>query len=454
MTGPARRPRDPPGPSLRALWRDRRRLETNPPAVWEEWRREFGDLVRVRVLGKTYYFAFHPRQVKHVMKTRAANYVRESPAAEVLRLLQGYGLATITGDRWRRRRKLLAPWFFARNVGSYAGLMMDMVTDYLAPWEAKAAAGEPVELVAEMISLAVRIGSSTLVSTDLKPRLPELEAIIRELQDYAAARLASPLPPPTWLPTPANRRFRRAMARLDEMIYAVIDERAAAGDAKDDVLGMLLALRDPETGAPLTRLEIRDELMTIAGAAHDTTGISLTWAFLHLARHPGIRDRFHAEVDRVLGGRWPTAADLPAMPLGARILEETMRLTPPIYALMRQVVEEDEIDGYRIRPGAYMLTSPYVTQRHPGFWDRPAEFDPDRFLPENAAAIDPYSRLAFGAGPHVCIGKNFALLDTQLILAAVAGRYRLDLRPGQAVPIRAGFSYRPAGRVEMALTRR
>ena len=441
---------DPTGPTPWDLLRDARRLMHNPLPVWEEWRRHHGDLVRVEVAGQRFYLAFHPRHVEAVMKTRADNYIRETPAAQVLRLIQGLGLATVTGARWRRRRKQLAPWFFARKVDGYGPLMMDMIEDYLRDWQGPAARGEPVDLLAEMVSLAIRIGSSTLVSTDLKPHLKEMERLIEDVQDFAARRLQSPFWAPMWLPLPSHRRFQRALARLDELIYQAIAERRGGDEDRDDVLGMLLRTKDPETGDGLTDLEVRDELMTIAGAAHDTTGLTLTWTFLHLAANPAVRERVEAEVRGVLGGRWPCAADLEAMPYTHQVLQETLRLTPPIYALMRQVVADDELGGKRVRAGAFMLTSTTMTQRHPEFWPDPERFDPERFAPD-APPIDPFSYIPFGAGPHLCIGKNFALLDTQLVVAAIVSRYRLELEPGFEVDVRAGLSYRPQGPIPMRL---
>lgn len=442
---------DPPGPTPWDLLRDARRLMHNPLPVWREWRRDYGDLVRVEVAGQRFYLAFHPRQVEQVMKVRAENYVRETPAARVLRLIQGFGLATVTGERWRRRRKQLQPWFFSRKVDGYGPLMMEMIQDYLQDWEGPASQGHAVDLRAEMVSLAIRIGSSTLVSLDLKPHLAELERLIEDVQEFAARRIQSPVWLPLWVPLPSHRRFRRALARLDELTYGAIAERRARDEDLDDVLGMLLRIEDPETGEPLGDVEVRDELLTIAGAAHDTTGLTLTWAFLHLARHPEIRDKVEGEVRGVLQGRWPRADDLESMPYTHQVLQETLRLTPPIYALMRQVVDDDELDGHRIRKGGFMLTSTFMSQRHPEFWPEPDRFDPERFAPD-APEPDPYAYIPFGAGPHLCIGKNFALLDTQLVVAAIASRYRIELDPSYELDVRAGLSYRPQGPIPVRLT--
>lgn len=442
---------DPPGPTPWDLLRDARRLMHDPLPVWQEWRRDYGDLVRVEVAGQRFYLAFHPRQVEQVLKLRAENYVRETPAAQVLRLIQGLGLATVTGERWRRRRKQLAPWFFGRAVDGYAPLMMEMIEDYLRDWEGPAARGEALDLRREMVSLAIRIGSSTLVSTDLKAHLSELEGLIEDVQEFAARRLQSPVWAPLWWPLPSHLRFRKALAGLDELTYGAIADRRARGEDLDDVLGMLLRIKDPVTGEALSDREVRDELLTIAGAAHDTTGLTLTWAFLHLAANPQVRERVEDEVRGELRGRWPRAEDLSAFPYTHQVLQETLRLTPPIYALMRQVIQDDELDGYRVRAGSFLLTSPFMTQRHPDFWADPERFDPGRFAPD-APAPDPFAYIPFGVGPHVCIGKNFALLDTQLVVAAIASRYRLELCPDFRLDVRAGLSYRPQGPIPVRLT--
>lgn len=441
---------DPPGPSLLELWRARRRLATDPLPEWMEWRRRFGDVAMVDLGVQRFYFVFHPRHVEHVLKTNHRNYLRETPASEVLRLIQGYGLATVTGATWARQRRLLNPLFAGRRVDGYAPLMGEIVEDFLRGWEEPAKSGRPIDVVAAMVSLAIRVGAGVLVGADLRHQVAEMEGLIRVVQAVASHRLQAPVKLPMWLPTPGHRAFHAALARLDAMIYQVVEARRASGERRDDVLGMLMEVRDPETGAGLTERELRDQVMTIAGAAHDTTGLGLSWTLYLLGRHPEVYRRLLEEVDGALAGRMPTAADLPRMPWAHQVLEEVLRVVPPIYTLMRRVEADDEIAGFRIRRGAFMLTPLYVVHRHPEFWVDPERFDPTRFEPGRREAIDPFAYFPFGAGPHVCIGKPFALLDTQLILTGLTSRYRLTLDPpDQEVRVQAGFSYRPAGRISM-----
>lgn len=450
MAPPARRPADPPGPSLLELVRDGERLQRNPLPDWLAWQRRFGDVVQVKLPLQRFYFVFHPDHVEHVLKTNHRNYLRETPAMEVLRLVQGRGLATVTGGEWRQQRKLLNPLFQNRRVGTYAPLMGEIIDDYLDLWQEPAARGEPIDMVAHMVSLAIRVGTSVLVGHDFKDELPEMERNIRAAQAVLQARLQAPVKWPLWMPFPSHRRFLRARAYMDARIHELIEARRSSGEERDDVLGLLMGVRDPETGQALSDLQLRDQIMTIAGAAHDTTGLGLSWTWYLLARHPEVYARLQEEVDGVLGGRMPRAEDLPRMPWAHQVLEEMMRFHPPIYTLMRRVEEEDEIGGYRIRAGAYILTPLYVTHRHPDFWSEPERFDPSRFDPGRREGAHPYSYFPFGAGPHTCIGKSFALLDTQLILTAIASRYRLALEPPDFVAgVRAGFSYRPEGSIPM-----
>jgi cytochrome P450 len=445
---------DPPGPSFLELLRNSSRLQRNPLPDWLEWQQRFGDVVQVKIPGQRFYFVFHPDHVEYVLKTNPQNFIRETPAMEILRLVQGRGLATVNGEEWRQQRKLLNPLFHGRRVESYADLMTEIIEDYLELWEGPAARGEVLDMVAHMVSLAIRVGTSVLVSHDFKDELPEMERNIRSAQAVLQARLQAMVKWPLWIPFPSHLRLRRSLAYMDRILHDLIETRRSSGADLDDVLGLLMKVRDPESGQGLSDLELRDQVMTIAGAAHDTTGLGLSWTWYLLVRHPEVYRRLQDEVDGVLGGRMPTAEDLPKMPWAYQVLEEMMRFCPPIYTLMRRVEEEDEIGGFRILPGAYILTPLHVTHRHPDFWEEPDRFDPSRFDPGKRAGCHPYAYFPFGAGPHTCIGKPFALLDTQLIVTAIASRFRLRLDPPDFIAgVRAGFSYRPDGAIPMRVER-
>jgi len=248
---------------------------------------------------------------------------------------------------------------------------------------------------------------------------------------------------PERIPTPRNRRFLVARRKLDEAVYRLIAGRRRSGEDTGDLLSMLLAARDEETGEGMSDRQLRDEVVTILIAGYETTADALAWTWYLLGTHPEAGARLHAELAAVLAGRVPAVEDLPQLPYTRMVLQEAMRLYPPAWGLLRQAREDDEIRGYRIPARARIVISQYVVHRHPGFWEEPEQFDPERFAPGRAASRPPFAYFPFGGGQRMCIGNNFAMMEAQLILATVAQRYRLDLVPGHPVEPEPLITLRP-----------
>jgi cytochrome P450 len=227
--------------------------------------------------------------------------------------------------------------------------------------------------------------------------------------------------------------LRRAVVEFDALVARFVAQRRADSSARHDLLAMLLAARDTDTGEGMSDKQLRDEILTIFMAGHETTANALSWVWYLLAMHPDAEARLHAELDRVLGGRMPAFADLAALKWTRMVIEEAMRLYPPAHAIARTAIGEDRIGGVRIPPGASISISMYVTHRNPNLWPEPERFDPERFSPEAAARRHRFAYLPFGGGPRVCIGNAFALAEAQVIVAMVAQRYRLRLAPGHVV---------------------
>jgi cytochrome P450 len=272
-------------------------------------------------------------------------------------------------------------------------------------------------------------------------------------------RIISPLPYKPWLyqlPTRGNRAFRQAVDTLDGIVRGIISQRRAAKAAAEskDLLGMLMASCDADTGDTFDDAQLRDEVMTLLLAGHETTATALAWTFHLLEKHPEVEATLHAEVDAALGGRVPTLEDLPKLRYVGCVFEEAMRLYPPIWAIPRVPQEDDEVGGYRIPKGDIVILVPYVTHRHPDFWPEPERFDPTRFLPENAKSRPRWAYLPFGGGQRQCIGNTFAMMEAQLALALVAQRYRLRGVPGTPVEPEPHVSLRPKGPMPMHVVRR
>jgi cytochrome P450 len=252
------------------------------------------------------------------------------------------------------------------------------------------------------------------------------------------------------LPLPANARFARAVALLDGIVYRIIAERRASGEDRGDLLSMLMAADDVEgDGTRMTDRQLRDEVMTILLAGHETTANALTWTWYLLARNPSAGERLHEEVDRALGGRPPGAADLPALGYVERVFAESMRLYPPAWGLGRRALADHEVGGYTVPAGGLVAMSPYVVQRDPRWWPDPERFDPDRFLPEARAARPRFAYFPFGGGARQCIGESFAWMEGVLLLSALAQRWSFRLAPGPPVEPQALITLRPRHGIRM-----
>ncbi len=427
----------------------------NPLPSWERWRTEHGDSVRLDLGAQRFHLAFHPEAVEAVLKTRQARYPRQGHPIEVLKLVQGLGLATVDGEVWRRRRRLLQPLFVGRAVERYFPLMGSAIEGFLAGWGELPPEGAVLDLDREMVRLSLRIGAVTMLGAELSDRwMRDLEAAMETILAETMARVANPLSLPVWLPLPRHRRFRQALALLDGLVGEAISGAGARGAEAADLVARLVAVRDEETGKGLTPRELRDEIVTVAGAAHDTTGLGLAWTLGLLAHHPEALGRLEAELASVLADRFPEPADLDRLPWLSAVLHEALRLRPPVYGLVRQAAEDDVLAGYRVRAGTYVVVSQWVTHRHPGFWDRPEVFAPERFLGGVPESLPAGAYFPFGIGGHVCIGQAFAWLDTRLLLAALLSRFTVEpVEPTLPEP-RPGLTLRPSRPIRLRVRRR
>jgi cytochrome P450 len=266
-----------------------------------------------------------------------------------------------------------------------------------------------------------------MFSTDVSDVVGRVEDAVKIALVHAMRRAQTYIRLPLWFPTTDHRRFLPARRALDQIVYRFIEERRRSETDTGDLLAMLLAARDEETGEGMTDEQIRDEVMTIFLAGHETTAVLLTWTFFLLSTHPEIAERHHEELAAVLGGRSPVVADLANLPYNRMVVEESMRLYPPAWVVSRMPLVDDIVGGYLIPQRVNVFLSPYITHRHPEFWTNPEGFDPEHFSPERSAGRPRYAYFPFGGGPRQCIGNNFALMEAQLVLATIAQRFRLDL---------------------------
>ncbi len=443
-----------PGPPGYPLVGALPKMRQDPLRFLLEAASRYGDVVSLGGVGAQKYFLItHPSDIERIVKTDHRNYVKGANF-KLLKGFVGEGLFLSEGDHWRRQRRLIQPAFHLSRLAALGGVMTGETAVMLARWDDLARRGEPVELEREMMHLSLQIAVKTLFGSDLGDRADAVRAAVSFAFRYLHERVWAIAPLPPWVPTAANRRFRRAVASLDEIVYGIIAERRRTGREGEDVLSMLLAARDEETGEGMTDREIRDEVMTLLVAGHESAALTLTWTLYLASRHGSLERRLHRELDAALGGLAPGFADLPKLAYAGLLLKESMRLYPAFWMFTRTPLADDVVGGHRIPAGSVLILSSYVTHRHRGFWRNPEGVDPERFLPENAAGRPPFAYFPFGGGPRQCIGNRLAEYQTLIVLATIAQRYSLHLLPGHPVEPQATLSLRPRYGVRMTLEAR
>lgn len=427
------------------------------PNVFETWTRlnmQYGDVVYLRVGPLKMFVVRNPDIIQHVLQKNNRNYWK-GRQLKVIEPLVGKGLLTSEGDFWRRQRRLAQPAFHRRQIAALAQTMIDSADHMLDRWESLAASGQRFDAAAAMMRLTLDIVSRTLFSSALTrrelDRVAETFTPVLEETNRRSQRIFH-----FWdrLPTRRNRAYRRGIASLEQTVYDIIARRRASGEEKDDLLGMLMAARDEQTNQFMDDKQLRDEAMTIFLAGHETTAVTLSWALALLSRHPDVREKLFHEVDTVLQGRKPTPESAQQLAYTRMVIDETMRLYPPAVAVVREAYAGDVLGDFPIEGGAQVVINIHGVHRHPDFWENPEGFQPERFTPQAQKNRHKYAYLPFSAGPRVCIGNHFALMEATLILAMIAQRYQVDLVPPYTLEPRMTLTLRPAKGVPVVLRRR
>ncbi len=410
---------------------------------------EYGDVVSLDFGSRHMVLITHPDDIKYVLQDNNRNYAKGYDQAKPV---LGNGLVSSEGEFWRRQRRLIQPTFHRRRIAGFAEVMVDSTLEMLNSWRLIAKIGAPVDVAAEIMRLTQQIIARTMFSTDVGSQTDVLCQAFDVTLEYMNYRMFNPLPLIDRLPTPTNRKFKHWLGVLDDIMYDLIENRRRSSSPPDDLLTMLLEAKDEETGEGMTDKQIRDEVVTIFFAGHETTASTLAWTWYLLGRHPEVKDRFYQEVEEVLKGSRPSMADTQRLPYSRQIIDEALRIYPPAWMFARQSIEVDELGGYHIPAGTALMISPYITHRHPDFWEDAEVFNPDRFSPELAANRHRMAYFPFGGGPRLCIGKDFALVEATLILAMIAQEYRLEPLLDRAVTPQPIATLRPREGVYMRLS--
>jgi cytochrome P450 len=402
---------------LRKLWGDRLSLLSDAAD-------RYGDVVRFAMGPKTIYFFNHPDHARQVLAENATNYHKGMGLAEARRRILGDGLLTSEGETWRHQRRAISPAFRRERISGFAGVVADAGTQLTRRLGAQT--GQVVDLAAEMTALTMDVLGKTLLDADLGP-LSFLGEAFESAQQQAMFEMVTLGALPLWLPLPRHRRFRAARRQIEDAVRTLVRPREQAGGTDgSDLIAILLRATADEPDADARHRELRDQIVTMLLAGHETTASTLSWAWYLLSSHPEAAQRLHDEAVTVLGDRTPDVTDLTSLTYTNMVIQETMRLYPPVWGLPRRAQAADTIGGYRVPAGADVMISPYTLHRHRDFWDSPDQFRPERFAPDAPPVPHRYAYIPFGAGPRACVGSHLGMLEATLVAAMVARRFRFE----------------------------
>ncbi len=449
------RARMPPGPPERPIVGQSFRYMTNVLGLMRE-SAGYGDLVTMSTKPIVAYLVNHPDLIEESFVTNHRSVGRGWTTAAWQDLL-GLGLVTSDDPLHLRQRRLMQPQFNHRRIAGYAEVMTEFARRHETRWQD----GARVDMAREMGELTLHIVVRTLMGLDLPDTVRRIGAAFEIGNEYLTRRGNLPLPLrrlANRLPLPFTVRFRRGRAFLDETVYGLIAQRRESGLDGDDLLSLLLNVRDEEAANPedavMTDVQLRDEVITLFAAGHETTAVALTWAWYLLATHPDIQARFHAELDDVLGRRDPTLEDLSNLAFTEQVLTESMRLYPPIWSTGRMVFRDFTLGGWEIPAGAVLSAPQLIVHRDPRWFEDPLEFRPNRWTPEFRAGLHRFAYYPFGGGPRLCIGEGFAWMEAMLALATIGQRWTMRHDPRHEVRLKPLISLRPKGGMPLTLERR
>ncbi len=444
----ASRGRVPPGPPRREALRILRDLRADRLGLMSGAVREYGDAVRVAIGPKKLYIFNHPDHAKHVLADNAANYHKGIGYTEAKRAL-GDGLLTSEGALWKEQRRTIQPVFQHKRIAAQADVIIDEALGLVERLGAHRGVGQSVDVLSEITALTLGVLGSTLLDADLGA-FESIGHSFEAVQDQAMFEMETLGLVPQWLPLKRQLEFRKARADLERIMeILVVQRKASPSEAGDDVLTRLISSTGKETDKRVADRRMRDELVTLLLAGHETTASTVGWTLNLVSQHPRVRDRLHEEAVAVYGARRPAYEDLTRLRYTNMVLQETMRLFPPVWILTRRAVGADEVGGYHVPAGAEVLICPYILHRHPKYWADPDRFDPERFNPDVPSNRPRYAHIPFGAGPRFCVGNHLGMMEATFIISTLMRDLRLEKVPGFQVKPEPMLSLRLGGGLPM-----
>jgi cytochrome P450 len=401
--------------------------------------REYGDIVFFRFLGVPACFVNGPEHIESVLVAQNNNFVKSKDYRAMRRVL-GNGLLLSEGEFWRRQRKLIQPAFHQGRITAYAEIMIAHTERMLASWSD----GQSLDMHEAMMRLTLGIVAKTLFDADISHEAEDVDAALTVLMGKFLRQAGMALLLPTWVPLPTSQLLKRAVGRLDNVIYSIIEQRRASGQMSGDLLSVFLQAHDDE-GVGMTDRQLHDEIMTLFLAGHETTANVLSWTWYLLGQNPRVEEKLTQELSRVLAGRVPTPADLPRLTYTDTVLREAMRLYPPVWVIGRRALAPFRLGEYELPADTNVLISQLIMHKDARYFPDPQRFDPDRWSASNpqSASLPRFAYFPFGGGPRVCIGAGFAMMEAVLLLATIAQQFRIEVSPELKVKVQPTVTLRP-----------
>ena len=438
-----------PGPRTKGILGNLKDRRNRPLELFTTSLQKYGGVVRFRMGPMTVHLVSEPEGVKRVLQENYKNYIKGFGYDKLAPVL-GNGLLLSEGEFWRRQRKLSQPAFHRQRLMRFGEMMVQTTEEAIDSWVKNGDQG-PIDISHEMMKITLKVVGETLLSEKVGNTADRVSEALDILLPQANKRILALIHLFEGVPTPWNKKFRNAIKTLNEIIHGIIEERRKTGEDKGDLLSMLMQAQDEDTGEQMSNQQLRDEVMTIFLAGHETTATTLSWTLYLLSKHPDVRKKCEEEVKRTLNGRKANFEDTHRLPYLTQVIQESMRLYPPAWIFSRQTLEADEICGYHIPKGSIVLVSPYAIHHWDRFWENPEGFDPERFTEEKNEKREKYSYIPFSAGPRQCIGNNFAMMEAQLILATILSKVECNLVPGYKIEPEPLITLRPKNGIMMRI---
>lgn len=429
-------------------------IRERPIEFYSRLWKEYGDFVRLPILPNYQMFSVtHPDFAEHVLSTHQERYAKADLVNKPLIMMMGESILTSEGDFWLKHRRLMQPAFHMKQLANLTEVMVRCTESFLKEWENKPD-GEVIDIAAETLKLTLKIAGQTLFSKDISDENSVLGQAFRTGFEFINYKMNNMFTEPLWFPSARNRRFHQAKQTLNQLVLDIINSRRENPQESHDLLSMLMATRDEETGEGMSDEQLQNEVITLLVAGHETVASSLAWTWYLLAEYIDITERVQDELETVLNGNYPSFEKLPQLEYTRRVFDETLRLYPPVWGVVRTPRQDDEIQGYSLSKGSLVNVISYLIHRHPDFWSNPNEFNPDNFTPQQINQKPKFSYLPFGGGQRICIGKNFALMEAAIIMAMVLQRFKIELISNQVVELDPTFTLRPKYGIQVRIWKR